>query len=731
MPRRLLLTWFGIQLLLPATTWSAESLVIPSGVPATQRDIEIEDLLTLRDIDSFSVSPDGSHFAILVRQADAAANTYRVAWFVGSRDGGALIPVGEGGEARFLTQASGAIVGEFGGSVARWSPDERWIAYLVQRDGEVQLWRSRTDGSFQEQVSHSAADLRDFAWSADGRSLYYTAGSPRAALRARDEEGRRSGFGIDEYAFYTEVIYPGKPIRPRESQLALWSVTADGAQERLATESEKAVFAELQREYYKRMFATGTELQDAPGLASSAMPPIRRSDGATAWFERSGAADRGLFPCVRVMASIPRSAGRKFRTVSCEAPECSGHFLLKAWWSGKDLVFWRWEGSNLRESGIYQWSPVSGRLRRILKAPEDRLSDCDLAGETLFCLRETQARPRHVVSIDVSDGRVKVLADVNPELAGIRTGTVERIEWDLAPDVYRLGFPKRMRGYILYPPRFDPKQRYPVFIAPYTAGGFPRGDVGDEHPLLVYAASGIVVINSEFPFEDAAAEALPDLTRRTYSPELGFPHLTMMADSTFRALDVARAKGWVDESRVGIGGVSHGSFVPLWMVQQQDRLAALSLGSPGWSTMEPYIATRTGMQQGADVWPESSDFWSQIDIADHTDAIEAPLLFQLADREAVFGAPRMFRRLSDARIPYDAYIFPQEYHEKWQPAHRQAVYTRNLDWFRFWLQDHEDPAKEKVPQYERWRQLRDLQCKNPRALRRVCATNVTSAMPPQ
>ena len=37
------------------------------------------------------------------------------------------------------------------------------LAYLLKHDGEVQLWRSRSDGSLTEQLTRSAADIQDFA----------------------------------------------------------------------------------------------------------------------------------------------------------------------------------------------------------------------------------------------------------------------------------------------------------------------------------------------------------------------------------------------------------------------------------------------------------------------------------------------------------------------------------------------------------------------------------------
>lgn len=61
----------------------------------------------------------------------------------------------------------------------------------------------------------------------------------------------------------------------------------------------------------------------------------------------------------------------------------------------------------------------------------------------------------------------------------------------------------------------------------------------------------------------------------------------------------------------------------------------------------------------------------------------------------------------------DLYIFPHETHQKFQPRHKLAAYERNLDWFRFWLQEHEDDDPVKRNQYEHWRAMRDALSTSP------------------
>lgn len=320
---------------------------------------------------------------------------------------------------------------------------------------------------------------------------------------------------------------------------------------------------------------------------------------------------------------------------------------------------------------------------------------------------------------------------MNPEFSAFRLGRAERLEWDTAPDVTHLGYPPRASGILLYPPDYDATRSYPLLVAPYRGGGFLRGDVGDEHPLLVYAANGFIVLHSSFPHA-ASANAEGDagaITRRLYDPSLNYPHLTMLSDTTFAGMDFAATRANIDMTRTGIGGVSHGAFVPLYMVQKRDRFAALSVAQGSWSDVESDFGPLSYPygEQGEPLFPDEPEFWAPIDLSQHLGTIEAPIMFNLSTTELI-GVARLVRRMSGARLPYEARAFNGESHLKWQSAHRLTIYNRNLDWFRFWLQDIEDPDPAKAEQYERWRRLRELQCSNPRSLRNYC--NIASIRVP-
>ena len=62
--------------------------------------------------------------------------------------------------------------------------------------------------------------------------------------------------------------------------------------------------------------------------------------------------------------------------------------------------------------------------------------------------------------------------------------------------------------------------------------------------------------------------------------------------------------------------------------------------------------------------------------------------------------------------PVDLMMLNTDEHILTNPGVRLASQGGSVDWFRFWLQDYEDPDPAKAEQYDRWRVLRKLQKEN-------------------
>src|SRR3546814_19923295 len=85
--------------------------------------------------------------------------------------------------------------------------------------------------------------------------------------------------------------------------------------------------------------------------------------------------------------------------------------------------------------------------------------------------------------------------------------------------------------------------------------------------------------------------------------------------------------------------------------------------------------------------------------------VRFPLLFEAADDE-FRAAVESVTALREAGKPADLFVFPGEYHIKWQPAHRLAAYERGLDWFMFWLRGELPQDQRRRGEVERWAAMR-------------------------
>jgi dipeptidyl aminopeptidase/acylaminoacyl peptidase len=704
---------------IPLAEGAAAELSIPTvDATTTKRLITVDDVMALRKVAQLKVSPDGRRYAVFVRQADVANNSYRSAWFVGDVNGGPLTHVADGGELRFLILPNGGASGDLDQPEVQWSPDGEWIAYTIKRAGEVQLWRSRADGSVTDQLSHNASDVMSFAWSDDGKKMFFTAGVTRADLQAQAERRARSGYRYNEDLYSIFDLMTPRLRTPVDTNPGVWIVDPQSRAERIASEAEQAQFKQ----------ARNRDLAGREGIANywldAAIPPVANARGELVGLKRAAPNSLDLH---LVFTTAAGEGGR-----SCADERCKG-FLQKIWWSedGKSAVFLRFEGGGrLPGYGLHAWNPRNGQVRTIATFVDDSFWQFDRgrAGK-LIVARQSHTVPMQIAAIDERTGKLTTLVDLNPEIRNVRVGRAERIEWqlpELSGEMAGL-FPKTAGGYILYPPDFDSQKEYPVFIEPYAYQGF-SGSVGQENPLQVYAAAGMVVLSFGYPEAVKAAERFGrQSSRKLYSKELGFPYMTMLMESTSRGLDTAAKRGFIDLSRVGIGSISMGTLVPLYLVQNKDRITAMTIAAGSWSGEEYYWPTRKGRESATmtqSEWRpkpvgEGREYWRSLDIAENIDQVEAPILMHHSLSEAHI-ALRFMRHLDDEGKPYDAYVFANELHSKWQPAHLHAIQQRNVDWFRFWLQDYEDASAEKQEQYQRWRDLREMQCKNPRSLRNYC-----------
>ena len=690
--------------------FSIAKLATASPTDSPTASVTAYDLASIRDIgtglsnDAISVSPDGAYVAFQLQQGDPVSNQYRTGWYVvETKPSGIVTPVGDGGDIVLFGELSGRIGGSRVTMRAGWSPDSEWIAYRLKRDGEIQLWRSHRDGTIQEQLTQNAADVSDFAWSSDGNRIFFRVSQSREALRAALRLEGEVGYLFDDRFLvgYTTAPVFADPLKAdpfdQDHPSGLWVYDVLKRQERIASNAEQQEYEAITEDSRLESMGDARSIRD-----------VLRSDrsGAVAWIENVDPNKYAGYQPPLVLRAMLSDGER----VTCEAPECVGLLRSPSWDErGEAVLFLRREGTNQLKRGLYAWQVVTNTLRTILKTQE-LVEDCQWSLRGLICLHESQTTPRKIILIDPSTGSTDTLFDPNPEFQNKVFSRVEKLEWQEASGA-------DAAGHLVYPVGYQEGVRYPLIIVQYRSHGFLRGGVGDEFPIHPLAANGFFVLSFDRPEMHELASMIGDtyqLEQKHWGSD--FWERTATLSALEIAIDRLHERGLIDKKRVGITGLSDGAETVWYAMIHSRRFAAAAASSGGWSPSWFYLVNsdvrNNYFGQAAELPPPESgnlDRWRRISPEFHADSINVPILVQVSDHELVPSAATI-GALMDAGKPIEAYVFPDEYHVKWQPKHKLAVYRRSIQWFNFWLRGVEDPGPEKAEQYARWRNVRAEHC---------------------
>jgi len=658
-----------------------DSLIsIPAAPSARTRRLEASDLLRLRDIGPvgagratmriLAVSPDRSRVAFQLQQADPIQNSYCIGMVVVDLKTGRPTFVDQGGEyIKAKTEFAGFARMDAGFAevvTPKWSPDGLWIAYLRRDQGISQVWRARSDGRGAEQLTFAPADVDDFAWGQGGKTIEYAVASGIADQMLAVSKEARTGYLFDDR------FDPERSSRPLPRKPFMSTTFAID----LATREITAI-------------PDGSDYGTVPGLDSS-NAGLKGPNGASARLVLDGQDAKTI--------EITTSEG----ITRCAPEICGG--VLNAWWADDGTELWFLKRESIKPRlGLYRWQFRKSQPQPLLKT-EDALIGCEHGIDQLICAQEGAKQPRRIVQIDLKAGGMKTLFDPNPEFAGLNLGSVERLRWK-----NDLGF--ETVGDLVLPPNYRPGTQLPLILVGYDTRGFLRGGTGDEYPIQLFAANGFAVLSYQRPIPYGQVHGAKTGADIDKLGRVDWADFRSVLSSLEIGVKILVDRGIADPSRVGLTGFSNGASVAQFAMVNSDTFKVFALSTcceeeSATAYLTGPAATNEIHAAGYPTLGQSNlAFWSPMSLRANAAKRKYPILLQLSDDEYV-GALESYTALRKAGQPVEMYVFPDEHHVKWQPAHRAAIYQRSLDWFSFWLNGVQDESGGKVEQYQRWKDLR-------------------------
>jgi len=296
----------------------------------------------------------------------------------------------------------------------------------------------------------------------------------------------------------------------------------------------------------------------------------------------------------------------------------------------------------------------------------------------------------------------RLIWDPNPQLRNIELGQARVYKWKDKEGRDRVGG--------LYKPSdYTPRRRYPLVIQTHGFPGelefAPSGVYPTAFAARALAAAGMVVLQGgddhcpmETPSEGPCAVS---------GYESGANQLV--------------SEGVVDPEKIGIIGFSRSCFWVMEMLTMGSvHLKAASVTDGLMMTYSQYVLDEYALETnnlydrviGVAPFGEGLQQWLKRSPSFNLGKVTAPLLVAGEGPISFLGMWETYAVLRFLHKPVDLVMLNTDEHVLTNPAVRMASQGGSIDWFRFWLQDYEDPDPAKVGQYGRWRGLRKLQEEN-------------------
>jgi dipeptidyl aminopeptidase/acylaminoacyl peptidase len=677
---------------------------------AQRRPIAEKDLFKFVWVADPQISPDGSQIAFVRVAIDDKKDAYETSIWIARADG---------------SEPPRAFTSGIRDTSPRWAPDGRRLAFVraVEKDGRPQppqIHLIAMAGGEPWAITEVPRGAGNPEWAPDGRTIAFstTTRADELAPKPAGDKPRESDVRVITEAVYRANGVAGTGYVDRDRPSHIWTVAVpSGPGERPTAKAVTAgefgagnarwsrdgarIFfvSDRRREsyYYPRdsdLYAVGKDGGEPARVVSI--------DGSIGGYAISPDGRQVAF--VGVPAGTPERsytqpdlwvadlAGGPARNLTSSydfdingglggdqrAPR--GQLPGGPVWSrdGRSIVIVVGEQGN---ANLKRVDAATGKVEPLTRGNHDVMAyTVDAAAQRMAIVLSSATVVGELQVLDAAAGAPKKITSFNDELFNQLSLAEPEEIWYSSFDG------RKIQGWILKPPAFDPSRKYPLILQIH---GGPHSAYGNTftHEFQWMAAKGYVVLYTNPRGSSNYGQDFGNIIQFNYPGD--------DAKDLMAGVDEILKKGYVDESRMGVTGGSGGGLLTNWVVTQTTRFKAavsqrdISDWSSFWYTADFTLFTPTWFRKAP--FEDPADFARRSPIT-HVAKIQTPLMFILGDEDwrtpPAAGGEELFRALKYLKRPTVMVRFPGENHElsrSGRPWHRVERLQHIVGWFDKYL----------------------------------------------
>lgn len=455
---------------------------------------------------------------------------------------------------------------DYNESDANWTPDGKRISYLAKG----QLWEMNPDGSGAKQITQIEGGINGYLYAPDGSKIAYYKDIkmeptvqdmhpdlPKAKARIiNDQFYRHWNDWVEGYTHIFIADYtPPQPITSGQDIMKdeKWEspVRPWGGTEQLAwtRDGQKLIYTCRKKYGIDYAFSTNTDLyayNTADGTTVNLTErmmgydknPVLSPDGKKmAWesMERDGyEADKNRLFVMDLETGKKKDFTKNF-------DQSVGNLA----WDKDNNTVWFISDYHATDE-IYSLNTTSGEIKKHTDGIHNYTSVVPVNG-SLITTQVSMSKPAEIYRTDPATGKDEELSFINkPLLDQLTMGKVEK-RWVKTTDN------KDMLVWMIYPPHFDPNQKYPAIL--YCEGG-PQSTVSQfwsyRWNFQQMAANGYIIVAPN-------RRGLPGFGQE-WLEQISGDYSGQNIKDYLSAIDEAKKEPYIDENRLGCIGASYGGY---------------------------------------------------------------------------------------------------------------------------------------------------------------------------
>ncbi len=651
--------------------------------------VSFEKYLGLHQAGGAVISPNGNDVAFTVTSTEWDANAFdSEIWLSRS-----------GSEPFQLTRTT-----KGSSTLARFSPDGRWISFLADRGDKTQIYLISVNGGEAFPVTREEEGVEYYDWKPDGKQIAFTKTDPESA-REKSVKASYGGFAVEGQDFRLSHLWiisidpdslnnPGMPPCktadkdsgssrlpcwrfPKAQRLTAGSFTVTGF--KFSPDGNYIAYNHQPDPLIKSSVHADIGLLDLSSGKSRALVTNRSSDFLAAWSPDSKS--------ILVHSALDDTLSDYYRnqhTLLVDIHSGKTTDILKDFDEQVNVVDWN-------STGIY--FTASRKMKTglfVYGYPAGTVSGLDMEGDVIGNV--SISRDGHAMAwsaryfdkmneifLRSSGSASHQLTRESAQIATWNTPVNQIISWKSRDSAL-------IEGVLVKPRNFDPRKKYPLLCVIH--GGPTGTDRPDPlasyvYPIMQWVEKGALVLRINYRGSAGYGERFRALNVRN----LGVGDMW----DVLSGIDYLQRQGMVDTSRMGCMGWSQGGYISAFLTTNTRIFKAISVGAgiSNWITyyVNTDITPFTLEYLQANPWQDPS-IYARTSPMTHINQASTPTLIQhgeLDKRVPIPNAYELYRGLSDRGIPAKLIVYKGFGHGITKPKERLAAIWHNWIWFNHYL----------------------------------------------